>query len=125
MGKSLFYSIIFMKCPRCREGNMFEKPIFSFQKTFTMYDNCPHCGQKYSLEPGFYYGAMFISYILSAFTMFGLFAIVKFGLGMDVVPAFISITIVMLGSLVWFFRISRVIWLHFFVTYAPNKRGVK
>jgi uncharacterized protein (DUF983 family) len=118
MGKSLFYSIIFMKCPRCREGNMFEKPIFSFQKTFTMYD-------KYSLEPGFYYGAMFISYILSAFTMFGLFAIVKFGLGMDVVPAFISITIVMLGSLVWFFRISRVIWLHFFVTYAPNKRGVK
>ena len=73
MGKSLLYSIFLMKCPRCREGNMFEKPIFSFKKLFTMYDFCPHCGQKYSLEPGFYYGAMFVSYVLSAFSMFALF----------------------------------------------------
>ena len=125
MGKSLLYSIFLMKCPRCREGNMFEKPIFSFKKLFTMYDFCPHCGQKYSLEPGFYYGAMFVSYVLSAFSMFALFAIVKFGLNMEIVPAFTLNSIFMLASLVWFFRVSRVIWLHFFVSYAPNKRGPK
>jgi uncharacterized protein (DUF983 family) len=114
------YTIGILKCPRCHEGDLFETPTFSFKKPFDMPDKCPHCGQKYVLETGFYFGAMFISYIITAFLMFGLFGIVKFLLGFDVLTSFIAITVVIFLLFVWLFRVSRAVWLSFFVKYNPN-----
>jgi len=33
--------------------------------TFDMYDECPHCLQKYELETGFWYGTGYVSYALT------------------------------------------------------------
>jgi uncharacterized protein (DUF983 family) len=114
------YSIFKMKCPRCQVGGLYETSTLSFKKSFYMPEKCPHCGQKYSLEPGFYYGAMFISYIFTGFSIFGFFALFKFLLGFDVFVSFILATIVLMSLFVWYFRISRAIWINFFIKY--NKK---
>ncbi|MBU6274968.1 MAG: DUF983 domain-containing protein, partial [Bacteroidetes bacterium] len=30
-----------------------------------MHDDCPHCGFHFEIEPGFFWGAMYISYAFS------------------------------------------------------------
>jgi uncharacterized protein (DUF983 family) len=113
--KSLLYTVLGFKCPRCQVGDLYYTPTFSFRRSFDMPDNCPNCGQKYSLEPGFYYGAMFISYLLTAFLMFSMFALFKFGLQLDIQTSFgIGMAMILL-LYVYIFRLSRSIWLHFFV----------
>jgi uncharacterized protein (DUF983 family) len=119
--ESKLYSIIQQKCPRCHEGAMFETSSFSFKKSFDMLSECPHCGQRYNLETGFYYGAMFLSYAIVALYMFGGFAILYFGLGIDVWWAFSGLVVGAGILYVWFFRVSRIIWLNFFVDYKGKK----
>ncbi|MEL6924222.1 MAG: DUF983 domain-containing protein, partial [Bacteroidota bacterium] len=60
--RGLLSSIWNMKCPRCRQGDLFSHGAFGSKFT-EMPERCPNCGQNYMPEPGFYYGAMFISYI--------------------------------------------------------------
>ncbi|MGB0368672.1 MAG: DUF983 domain-containing protein, partial [Flavobacteriales bacterium] len=63
---SKIYSMLRLKCPRCHEGDLFlHKNPYSFTKLEKMPDNCPVCDQKYWPEPGFYYGAMYVSYALT------------------------------------------------------------
>jgi uncharacterized protein (DUF983 family) len=114
---SWFYGISLLKCPRCHEGDMFKTSTFSFKKPFDMHENCPHCQQRYTLETGFYYGAMYISYIISAILMFGMFAIFKFLLGLGVITSFVIAAVVIFTLFIWQFRVSRAIWLSIFVKY--------
>ena len=59
------YSILKFKCPHCHEGEFFEDRnpynLSSMSKTF---ERCPKCDRKFSMEPGFYYGAMYVSYAI-------------------------------------------------------------
>ena len=50
------------KCPRCREGNMFTYPVSRVSRFHVMNATCPHCGVRLEPEPGFYQGAMYVSY---------------------------------------------------------------
>jgi uncharacterized protein (DUF983 family) len=114
---SKLYSVLWFKCPRCNQGDLYPTPTFSFKQAFHMNEKCPHCEQKYTLEPGFYYGAMFLSYILTAFMLFGMFAFFKFGLGMRVIHSAGLATIIIAILFIWIFRIARSLWLSFFVKY--------
>lgn len=109
---SKLYSIFGMKCPRCHEGDLFETGSFSFSKPFDMPENCPKCGQKYFLGPGFYYGAMFISYIITAFFCLffagGLILFFDFSVNMAFALLLLAISILF----VWFFRLARAIWIN-------------
>ncbi len=118
--KGLWASILGMKCPRCRLGDLFETPTFSFQKSFEMPSRCPHCRQKYVLEPGFYYGAMFISYILSGWFCLGLIGLFMLVLGWSVWTSFGVLLIICAILFVWFFRISRSLYIHIWVKYNPK-----
>lgn len=115
------YSIFQFKCPRCHEGDLFPTGSFSFNKPFDMPENCPKCGQKYFLGPGFYYGAMFISYIITAF--FSLFLVGGLVLFTDIsVNMSFVILLAVLGILfVWFFRLARAIWINVNVKYDSRK----
>lgn len=114
------YSIATLKCPRCQTGDLFPTKTFAFKQPFDMHETCPHCGQKYFLEVGFYYGAMFVSYILTSFGMFGMFAICKWILGMSVLNSFIAVVALVFILFIWIFRVSRAIWLNFFVKFDPK-----
>jgi uncharacterized protein (DUF983 family) len=118
---SKLYAILGFKCPKCHTGDLFETSSFSFQKSFDMPDNCPHCGQSYLPEPGFYYGAMFISYILSGF--FSLFFVMFFHWVLDwsIAASFGLLIAVGLVFFVWFFRFARSIWINLMVNFDPSK----
>ncbi len=114
---SKFYSIFFLKCPRCHEGDLFPTGSFTFSKPFDMPETCSKCGQKYFIGPGFYYGAMFISYIITAFfCLFFTGGLILFT-GISVNMAFVLLLIVISLLFVWFFRLARAIWINLNVKY--------
>lgn len=118
------YSILKMKCPRCQEGDLFETGSFSFKKSFDMPEKCPECGQKYFLGPGFYYGAMFISYVMTAFFCLGFVGFCMFVLGFSINGSFALLILILAVLFVWIFRTSRAIWINTNVKYNP-KAGIK
>jgi uncharacterized protein (DUF983 family) len=63
--KSKTLAILEGKCPRCREGNIFEVSMASFRKITAIRDHCPVCNKSLHPEVDFYFGAMFMSYVLS------------------------------------------------------------
>ena len=74
-------------------------------------------------EPGFYYGAMFISYILYGwFSLFVVGGCIWF-LDMSVNASFAVLIAISLVLFVWVFRISRSIWLSLMVRYQPQKKN--
>src|SRR5690348_15008176 len=59
---ALLPSILKMKCPRCHEGDMFPKGTLYSSKFADMHPYCPCCGQNLEPEPGYYFGAMYVSF---------------------------------------------------------------
>jgi uncharacterized protein (DUF983 family) len=114
------YSIFAFKCPRCHEGDLYYTPTFGLKRLFDMYEKCPKCGQPYELETGFYWGAMFISYAIVAFYLFGGFAVAFFLLDFDPWWSLGVMTASILPLYAWFFRVSRSIWINFFVHYKKD-----
>lgn len=114
------YSIFYLKCPRCHEGEMFESGSYSFVKPFDMLERCPKCDLNYFPEPGYYYGSMFISYIWTAFFCLFFMGIFFFWLGIDQNVAWGMLISFMLINFVYIFRISRLMWININVKYDPN-----
>ena len=114
------YSIFNFKCPKCHEGDLFETTTFSFQKSFEMPDKCPHCGTSYWPEPGFYYGAMFISYIFMGWFCIGFVALLHWGLGWSTAASFALLIGVVAVFFVYIFRLARAIWINIVYKYDPK-----
>ena len=115
------YSILTATCPRCQEESMFKnKNPYILSQALSMHDTCGHCGLKYKMEPSFFYGAMYVSYAVGiAFAMAAfIISFFIFSAGIDMV--FVSI----IGNLIVFMpiilRLSRTIWINFFVRYDPK-----
>lgn len=122
---SKVYSITPLKCPRCHEGDMFETGSWSFVRPFDMLDRCPACDLNYSPEPGYYYGAMFVSYIWTAGFSLIFVAIFHWYLHWSVDMALLMLSIFMAVNFVYTFRISRLMWINLHVKYdsaAVEKR---
>lgn len=85
-----------------------------------MYKKCPICGLNTEPEPGFYFGAMFLSYILSAwfFLLPTLFFVFYLGWSAEVAMG----TTVLVAAITYlkFLRGSRSLWLHMNVPYNPE-----
>ncbi|KAA9338737.1 DUF983 domain-containing protein [Hymenobacter busanensis] len=89
-----------------------------------MPENCPVCGQAYEPEPGFYWGAMFISYGF-AVAVFLVTSVLLYFLAGDP-PLWVYIVTVAGVSLLTtplVFRYSRALMLYLFggVHYEPNR----
>jgi uncharacterized protein (DUF983 family) len=104
------YSVANLKCPKCHEGDMFPTSTFSFKQPFDMHERCPVCNEDYFPEPGFYYGAMFISFV----------GFMIFVLGMTINASFLALVLFMALIFVWIFRVSRAIWINVLVHYDKN-----
>lgn len=121
LGKgSKIYSIFGIKCPRCHETNMFETGSFSFKKSFEMKEQCEVCGQHFEPEPGFYYGAMFISYIFTAFFCLSFVFFVHWVLDVNLTGSFALLLGVLAILFVYIFRLARSIWININVPYNPK-----
>lgn len=106
-------ALLACKCPRCREGNMFKYTFGERWFSMKMYENCPRCDQSFEPEPGFYFGAMFISYAFStAITLTIGFILYNFfgHPSIWVYLAVVSTCVAVLWPLM--FKYSRSIFLH-------------
>lgn len=93
--------------------------------TLTMNDNCPLCGQSLNMEPGFYYGTNMISYGLAVLVCVATFVLWWATIGFSLkdnrffwwtgLNAFLLLALQPL-----LMRISRTVWLLFFVRYNPR-----
>ena len=117
---SKLFSVLNLKCPRCQEGKLFEHPTFAFKKSFKMLERCPNCNQNYEPEPGFYFGAMFISYIFMAFfSLTFIFLLIYIG-ELSVNASFFWLILISTIFFVSIFRLSRAIWLNLNVKFDDN-----
>ena len=123
------WSILSMRCPRCRRGPMFKDPNpyrrFKLSHIFDMYDNCPECGQKYDLETGFWYGTGYVSYALtvafSATTFVAWWVLIGMSVDDDRVFWWLGVNAAMLLVFQpYLMRLSRTLWLSFFVSYDAD-----
>lgn len=87
-----------------------------------MKHSCEVCGQKYEPEPGFYYGAMFVSYILTGWFFIVVGLTLTFGLGWSVTMTLVTLAIITVLMHNLIYRISRSVWIHLFVRYDPQTR---
>jgi len=121
--KNIVLSALKCKCPQCRKGKLFLKPFYDLSSFSKMPENCPVCGFKYEIEPGFYWGAMYFSYGFSvAMTLILAFLTYEF-LNNPAVWVYLIIstpTIILLSPVS--LRYSRVLMIYFFggAKYSPN-----
>jgi uncharacterized protein (DUF983 family) len=125
MRGSKLYSILNFKCPKCHVGDLYDTPTFSFRKPFDMPQACSHCGQSYWPEPGFYYGAMFVSYIFTGWFCLGFVALVHWVFGVGLFESFGLLIVVLALLFVYFFRLSRAIWINLNVHFDPRRAESK
>jgi len=108
-------AIVTLRCPRCLEGRV-------WRGFLSMNVACPACGLVFEREPGYFTGAMVVSYGL-AVPVLGAMVIGLMTLGgLDAVPALVIGDIVYLVLVPFIFRYSRVLWLHFDWLIDPEHR---
>ena len=117
-----FSSILTLRCPKCRKGPLFKSGQISRPGSlFTMHSVCPHCNQSFEPEPGFYFGAMFVSYGIN--TALFIASWITLSLVYPSYSLFLLLGLlvgIVLLSLPLSFRLSRSIWLAFFVRFDPT-----
>ena len=84
---------------------------------------CPACDLNLWPEPGFFYGAMFVSYAFTIALGVGIFLLhYFFHHGVQTMWFLIELTVALLFAAPYTFRTSRAIWLNFFNKYNPSVR---
>jgi hypothetical protein len=129
-----YWSILTMKCPRCRRGPMFSNnsayKSLKLSNIFGMPENCPVCNQKYDLEPGFWYGTGYVSYALAVAVSVATFIawLVFIGVSTDDNRIFWWLginTVILIVLQPWLMRLSRVLYIRIFVKYNPDYENTK
>lgn len=118
------------KCPRCREGYLFKsKNAYAFKNSqyIKMNEKCPVCGQPTEIEVGFYYGTSYVSYALtvafSVTTFVAWWVTIGFSIYDNRIFYWLTINAVLLLVMQpLFMRLSRSLWLSWFVKYDPDWR---
>jgi uncharacterized protein (DUF983 family) len=114
-GRSMIAGILARRCARCREGRV-------FRSTWAMNEECPHCGLDFDRgEPGYFTGAMYVSYalvipIIALLTLIEHLVLPNWSLFRLVVLA----TLFCLPSTALIWQYSRVMWIYFDRYFDPE-----
>ena len=118
-------SVLSCRCPRCRDGKLFQHPLsIHLKKNMLMNKECPVCGQPTEIEVGFYYGTSYVSYALTVALSIASFIAWWVIIGVSTTDnrlffwlGFNAIFLILLQP--WLMRLSRSIWISWFVKYDP------
>ncbi len=124
----VMWSVLNHKCPRCRQGDLFTySNPYNLKHNLDMPEHCTVCGQKYELQTGFYFGTGYVGYALTVFISAVTFVLWWFTIGMSVsdnrVMWWLGINaavVLLLQPMLQ--RLSRAIWIAFFVRYEPDQQ---
>lgn len=115
------YSILTLTCARCQEGDLFiDRNPYHLKRLFDMYEKCPVCGQRYEPEPGFWFGAMYVSYALNVALWVTLFVAIYTFVSLYWIYFLVIGAVVNIVMTPPIFRMARAIWMNFFIDHDPN-----
>ncbi len=120
-----FVAMMTNRCPSCHQGHMFMSKSPYSRKFMETNARCEVCGEDFKREPGFYFGAAYVSYALTValwvavvvalyvFDAIGLIDYTFFDYPVLTIVVGIVLLIFLLPVL---FRLSRSMWIHMFVS---------
>ncbi len=126
---NLLWSLLSMRCPRCRRGQMFitKNPYkkLTLSNILNMHIECPVCRQKFFLEPGFWYGTGYVSYglavVISGMSFIGWWITIGISVNDNRVFYWMIFNAVLLLVLQpWLMRLSRALYIYLFIKYNEN-----
>lgn len=90
-----------------------------------MNKDCPVCGQPTEIEVGFYYGTSYVSYAISILLCVASFFVWLLTIGMSLEDNRFFYWIAVNGVFLillqpWLMRLSRSLWISWFVKYDPD-----
>jgi uncharacterized protein (DUF983 family) len=113
-------AILLGLCPRCRRGPIYRGTMFvGFPR---MHAHCPICGLRYEREPGYFLGAMYISYglavplMVASFLLFWRFTDWKF------TTLMVASLLALLPFAPGLTLLSRVLWIYLDQKIDPETR---
>jgi uncharacterized protein (DUF983 family) len=120
--KSSLVAALEGKCPHCRTGSIFTYPVSKLGSFNQMNERCPHCDVRLQPEPGFYQGAMYVSYAFTVAFM-GIVSAILYLAGDPSEWVYIGTVIaVMILVAPLNYRFSRILYLYWFggIKYDPS-----
>ncbi len=119
---SKLYSILTGTCPQCQKESMYvDQNLLHLNNLLKMNEKCSHCGLRYQIEPSFFFGSMYVSYGLNV--AIGILSfIITFQFDFSMIDSFVCIIAVLILAFPFVMRLSRNIYINFFVSYNPEVR---
>lgn len=121
-------SVFFLRCPTCGKGKLFKsKNPYELNKVLDMNEYCEYCHEDFVVEPGFYQGGMYMSYIITSAMCIALLPIyIAFNFSrekfLDNAMYYISACAIMLVvAAPYVVRLSRAVWLKIHVKYFKGE----
>ena len=113
-------AILHALCPRCRMGQIFASSIyFGFPK---MRERCAVCDLKFEREPGYFLGAMYISYALGLGTILLLAALLWIMLRLTVMKTFFWAVVGFIPLAPAITYLSRVMFIYLDQAIDPERK---
>lgn len=117
---SIAYSVFMNKCPQCHRGKVLSYAPYKLTHLLETEQNCTACGLKFEKEPGFFYGAMYVSYALTSGIFIVAYLLQSNFIKLPVTQFAIAVIVLILLLFPLIARWSRLLWLNFFVSYNPK-----
>jgi uncharacterized protein (DUF983 family) len=115
---STLRSILQQRCPRCRMGGIFRYSIFrGFPK---MCERCSICGLKFEREPGYFLGAMYLSFGLGVLIMAPIAVVLWFLTGWWITKVILWAAVLFLPLAPTIALFARVLWIYLDQTIDPQ-----
>ncbi|APU10168.1 hypothetical protein A5M85_07695 [Cellulophaga lytica] len=112
---SLVSSLLKGKCPQCKKRSIFNAAQGLFLLSIPEMDAvCKNCNFKFEKEPGFFFGAMFVSYALAVAEFIAFSILFYFILKMPILYTFLGVLFFALILSTFNYRYSRIIWIYLF-----------
>ena len=114
-------SILTGSCPTCHEESMYlDQNPYNLGNIYKMHEKCSHCNLKYSIEPSFFYGAMYVSYSLGVALAVAAFIVSFVFFSSSMMTGFIAIVVTLIVLMPVIMRLARNIWINMFISYNKN-----
>lgn len=111
------------KCHNCGGSNLFKHSSFNILKFTIMNEQCPKCAENFHPEPGFYLGAMYISYVFNSFLFLFIALTLVFYFEKSLTFTFTVLGLLSLIILPITLRVSRSIWLLINFKFSSNSKS--
>ena len=112
---AVLYRALALKCPVCGKGE-FARGWLSTN------ERCSSCGTDFVVEPGYYLGAIYFNYGVTAVIAASAAVLLMFAANLPPFPVVASLAVFCVLFPLWFFRYARSLWLSFDHYYDRRKK---